>query len=87
MCVCVGGGVTILSNFSTKILFFISDDFPNNLVYFCRIFLIESNFPLILLDTSSLLDFNEDASRESVAAATAATGITITASSKSFSKV
>ena len=56
------------------------DDFLINLVYFCRRFLIESNFPFILLDTSSLLDFNEDASRESVASITAA-------ASKSFSPV
>ena len=60
--------------------FFISNDFPINLVYFCRRFLIESNFPFILLETSSLLDFNEDASRESAVAST-------TAASKSFSKV
>ena len=57
--------------------------FPKNLVYFCRRFIIGSNFPFILLDTSYLmLDFNEDASRQSVAIAMA-----IAASSKSFSIV
>ena len=86
MCV-LGRGHHLFIKLFHKNPFFISDDFPIKLVYFCRRFLIESNFPFILLDTSSLLDFNEDASRESVAAATAATGITITASSKSFSKV